>query len=349
MLSDTERRKIAELVVGLVEADGTAQPLINALPQPLRRLFTPSSNFMVMTVSAITICIDDGYSRNPSAIAEFLRNMVCLSIDGSDELTSFADRLAVRPPSRDPYDDLVLRKDLPYLDRKELRAALRRNVALQLHPILILNGPSGSGKSFTSWLIDHLVRSEPDLEHCMIKVQDGAEPPTAHEIAKDMMTNLGASASCLPPNTTNDRRWPRELANEVAVALKTKTVAQNRTWLTVLDVSGGKPISPDVAWFIHQLATSLMTGVGRDRHRIILMNFPEEALVGLEPDLDTVMLEPLSTAELMDELKKLFIQLGRDIDATELAEGILKNLPEPHENLREVGRRSSVIVRQLVR
>ena len=348
MLSDTERRKIAELVVGLVERAGTAQPLINALPQPLRRLFTTSGNFITMTSAAISICIDDGYNRNPSAVTEFLRDMALLSLDAADELNSFADRLAVRPPSQDPYDDLVLRKDLPYLDRKELRGALRRNITRQLYPILVVNGPSGSGKSFTARLIDHLVRSEPDLEHCMIRAPDGGEPPTALDIAKDMMTNLGARASCLPPNTTNDRRWPRELANEVAVELKARTETQMRTWLTVLDVSGGRPISADVAAFVHQLATSLMTGVGRVRHRVILMNFPEEALVGLEPDMETVVLEALSSAELTDELRRLFVYLGRAADAIQLADGVLKDLVAPHENLREVGRRSSAIVRQLV-
>lgn len=349
MLSQEERKKLVELLIGPVERAAGAGILINALPRPLRAAFTPSGTISVMVLDAISICEADGYNANPSAISQFLSDMALHSLDSSEILIQFADRLAVRPqPSGTPYEDLVLRRDLPYLDRQPLRKALRRTIAEQYYPILLVNGPSGSGKSFTARLIDHLVKCHSDLEHCIVWAPEKTEPPGALAIAKDMMTILGARASNLPPNTTNDKRWPRELANEVAVELKCRTEQDKRTWITVLDVSAGKPISDEVTAFIHQLAVSLITGVSRERHRLILMNFPEEALPGLEAEMQMVLLDGLSSAEISDELQRMFTQLGRAADAADLANGILNGLNEPHNDMREIGRRSTAIVRQLV-
>lgn len=350
MLSLEERQRLKELLIDPVTNLGDGAILVSALPMRLRRAYTPGGSFAVMVSNAVAICEMDGYASVPSSLSQFLRDIAMLCPDlTAYALVEFAERVATRPPpSQDPFEAIVLRRDLPFLDRQQLRKALRVTITGNDYPILLVNGPSGSGKSFTARLLDHLVKQLPQLEHCIVRTPDGSDPPSALDVAKDMLAHLGAGSDCLPPQATNSKRWPRELANEVAVALKKRTEAQAKTWLTMLDLACNGQINADVQAFVHQLSTSLLTGVSRHRHRLVLMNFPEEALSDLDADLQSVWFDGLSTGEVRDELERLFNHLGRVQDARDLAEGVLQGLEQPHHNMREIGRRSTAILRKLV-
>ncbi|NEJ17725.1 hypothetical protein GR211_33295 [Rhizobium leguminosarum] len=350
MIDFNEKRQLETLLVEAVIGMGDAANLIAALPANLRPLFAPSGSFGALVANALALCVSDGYNARPSSLSCFLRNMADLCADlAAEALERFADRLAMPAPvSHDPFDDIVLRPDLPFLDRQQLRKALRVTISGTDYPILLINGPSGSGKSFAARLLDHLVKHLPDLEHCIVRTPDGSDLPTALEVAKDMLTNLGARSDNLPPQVTNSKRWPRELANEIAVELKKRTEMQAKTWLTVLDLACDGEIGIDVQAFVHQLSTCLLTGVSRHRHRLVLMNFPEEALRDFDAYMQIVWFDGLSTGEVEDELQRLFMHLGRVQDARELAEGIMQGLEQPHQNMREIGRRSTAILRKLM-
>ncbi|WP_010216768.1 hypothetical protein [Sphingomonas sp. PAMC 26621] len=347
MLDDTGREELFEYLLPVAQNAGEPT-LIDAMPQILRRHFTPGKPFAVMLRSAIRICEEDGFSRNPSSLSQFVAQLAPLS-EKAHILAPIAAALRAPPPGMpDPYDALVIRQFVPFIDRKPLRLAMRRLVADHDIPLLLVNGPRWSGKSFTSHFIDHLATRHDQLEHCIVKAADDTDPPGVLEIARDMMAKLGGKPSALPPpDATNQKRWPRELANEVTAELLERTDAAPRTWIIVLDVGGRQPLSLPVATFIHQLATNLTTGAGRRHHRLILIDIPIDALPDLELYSQEIAIQGLSTAEVHDDLDRLFRNLGRP-DSSDLAQGILNGLSEPHEDMREIGRRSAGVIRKLV-
>ncbi|MBY5515662.1 hypothetical protein [Rhizobium leguminosarum] len=346
MLSFEERRLLEELVVRPVADTGSTDLLIDSIPADIRKAFVPGGNFLLLVRRAIKLCEEDGYRTSPSSLSSFLRHMADVSIDSRAILLEYSSRLARQPATNaNPYLDMVVHQHTPFLDRTDLRNALRRTVSGPYDQILLINGPRRSGKSFTARLIDHISRHIPGIEHCIVKTPNGSEAPSALDVAKDMMACLGARSENLPPQLTNGKRWPRELANVVAVELKAHTQAQSGTWLTVLDLSSDGRIEPDVTGFVHQLATSLMTGIDRDRHRLVLMDFPEDDLEGLDMHVQSVWFDELSSEEMREELERMFRALGREDDAKDLADGILR--ATPNHNIGDIGRSSAAVVRRL--
>jgi hypothetical protein len=339
LLSEEERSRLQaalESVLSLADCRNTLAP---SIPGHLRSRFIDNGSCQVLIRAAISICEDDEYDSTPPAIALFLAG-VAPALQNPDWLERLRTRLSIPPPGGgNPYLDLVIRGDMPFLDRNPLRAAVRKLLDQDApRPILIVTGPRYCGKSWTANFIEHLCRRQRrKLRYCVFAVRDERDRPTVLQIARDYMTKLGGDPDALPPQQTNDKRWSMELANSVWRQIIKASEGWDGTWILVLDGINKDRIDPEISQFVVQLVGNLTTGgVHMLRHRLVLCDFDEAAAAPFSLNMRRISLGSVSRSDMRRELVRMLKDVGR-VDAETLADEIIGELVGTLEDLRDVG------------
>ncbi|HEX8640828.1 MAG TPA: hypothetical protein VF704_06695 [Allosphingosinicella sp.] len=341
MLTDEERQRVIDLVSGPLSNDCFGI-LRASVPGDLRpRLTATQGNCYVLIEDALRVCEADGRGREPPAIAFLLRGFAVHAPGAAVELKALADRLSIRPaPGADPFNDLIIRSDIPFVDREPLRAAVRKLLDPGAYrPILIVNGGRRSGKSHTALFIDHLARNEPRIKHCLVRILADADAPEVRDLAADIIVKIGGSARDLTaPGSTNEKRLPLDFANDIWSQLTKDIPGWKGTWVIILDGLNAAKMSKPITDFLLQLAENLRTGLDMHRHRLLLTDFDETALASIASHSSTLVLDGLSAQLIRAQLEAMVKALGRD-DAAILVDTVMAGLPDPSEDLTELGDR----------
>ena len=158
--------------------------------------------------------MDDGWTRQPPSILRFL------SLLPMDE---FVDKIRLKlqtppAPADDPDLAPILSSNLPFLDRKKLRAKLKiLEIPNAAKPILIVTGDPRSGKSYSAGYVEDFCLRRPSISVCRQQLFPGTGWPTCGEVARDIVACMGRPSTNMPMQNTNADRWPLELANWVLV------------------------------------------------------------------------------------------------------------------------------------
>lgn len=345
MLDESERTRIVAFVeVGI--ADDPRGILLAGMPDRLKAALVANGDTRTLLLQAISLCESDGRNFDPPAIVTLLRRLMDYAINHEQEISAVADRLAVPPPPpTDPLTDIVIRGNMVLLDRHPLRQAVKRLLTNQTPtPILVVNGERYSGKSRTTFLIDHVGRCRPDIRFCRIRVDDEEERPTVEDVFRDMITRLGGDPDDGPP-MTNERRWPRDLANRVSMQIKEASESWNGSWVLIFDGFNRDRLSEPIAAFVLQLASNIVE-VSRTPHRLLLIDYDVVALARVAEHFEPVQLHDLSETEAVDELTRLLAPFGRK-DVPKLVAGVLKDVPMPARDLRTLGLRCDRLLQML--
>ncbi|MDB5581550.1 MAG: hypothetical protein JWR80_6726 [Bradyrhizobium sp.] len=344
MLDDTESSRLIALIAGEIVADPRGIVLVS-LPSYLQMQLAANGDANTLLGQAFKICIADGRSSTPPAIAFLLRNLAPYATNHEQEITEVAARLELPPaPAADPFADLVIRDNVIFIDRHPLRVAVKRLLTNQTPaPILVVNGPRYSGKTRTGFLIEHIGRCRPDIRFCRIRVEED-DRPLVEDVFQDMITRLGGDPDVLP-QSTNERRWPRDLANRVGKQLKDASKDWAGNWVLVLDGFNKERLSDQIAAFVLQLASNIVE-VSPQSHRLLLIDYDVAALANVAQHFDVIDLAHLSEGEAVDELTRLFSTFNRP-DIAELVSGILDGVQMPVQDLRSIGTRCETLYKQL--
>jgi hypothetical protein len=351
MLDDKQRLWLVDLFTpAIIGADGR-DILLMAMSEALRPRLRYLDAPVALLELAINICAEDAFNHDPPALSEFITAMARRAPGHKVELDALAARLKIRTPEQDPYSDLYIHGSLPFLDRQPLRHEVRKLLSRDTYqPILIVNGDTRVGKSFTTLFIEHVSKRGASIRACPIEVGPGEQPSIA-DIAEDMVAILTGAAGTLPPQTsTNMKRWPQDVANAVWGQLTQAAQRDGSVWVIILDglgrsAQGGAPtVDAETAIFVQQLAKLVRTNSSGHRHRLVLIEYDQTGLSQLQADLRGIALKAISRQEARSEVQRLFVALGLAGQAAALAEEILADMPDPIADLGPLAERCARMI-----
>ena len=201
-------------------------------------------------------------------------------------------------PGADPLDDPILQSGLIFWNRKALHDAAKPMLKQGGRPILLVNGVSGSGKSYTAEWLQHAkwlradfvlgtpVMSEDTSGVAADALGDAAIEADLKEMARQIVKalNLEPTLTQLPVLQGKSlNQYVDRLSDWILGHLPSNGgVAQYRI---VLDGYGKAGTSPACRTLVPALAKrAVRPGPNRDRVRLVLLDFPAKELAAVKVD-----------------------------------------------------------------
>jgi hypothetical protein len=341
MLTADERELVEEKLLDILSNHGQPrQLLVTYLHQDLV-INLPEGTLAVIVPRAVQLAEKDAYKRKPAALVYLLEGL----IPDDEQVAAIVERVKTPPPSvLDPFEARVLRTKQPFIDRKQTRASLKALIQeTPVQPVVVIAGDSGLGKTYTFDFIDHISSSESDILHCLVKVEPGQGASIGPaELARDIVASISMSGdlSREPPATTNIEAYTLELAKWIiSVAGQS-----GQRWWFVLDGFNQNELRNDTRSLIVNLASRLLTGIARRRHRLILLDFDRRNLL-VPPGLiasETITGIPRSAVEFT--VSELVKASGQPLDAAQISAKVLDGFADPVTNLVELNKRVADVI-----
>jgi hypothetical protein len=199
---------------------------------------------------------------------------------------------------RDAFDTFHILGRRPFLDRRPLRPKLRSLLFVADGPsVLAVSGPPGSGKSYTTALLEHLRRQLRDFEMSgPVDLEGEALPP--REVARRLVARM----MYRPTNSMPDHglETPNSYLIRLAEWVIGEAVATGKRWCLIIDGANRDALLPDTRTLIQLLAAEIQNGVARDHLRLILLDY-QEPFTNLWPGtFDREPLDPPDTIGQVD-------------------------------------------------
>lgn len=308
--------------------------------------------------NAIGICCRSGYDLTPPALLAFLDYLLANGKQEADRL--LRTRLLTPPRAASaghPLEAELLYDRLPFADRAHLRQILREMTAEDsLRKILHIEGDLGSGRSWTSQLIEfHCSRSE-GLLHCEGAVtEDNGAATGPRELARDLATKLGADPSGCPPPLSNEEAHLKELAQWVInAANEPQPHLQNNRWRVwfVFDGFNARALRDDTARFLVELARQCTSGVAARMHRVVFCEFDYDIASRIRLKVESYRTEPVSLEDLRPIVRSVIAanaaipEADREAVIDETLRMVTENAPGPFADLSGVGARLQQIIEE---
>jgi hypothetical protein len=169
MLTPNERDVVIPLLLGVVSvAPSPRQALAAFMDLTLSsQLEEGSAAFLVER--ALDLSQNDAFRQTPPAIIQLLTGL----LPDLPGITAIADRLSAPPPAAaDPFDALVLRSNLPFLDRNPTRQALK-SFLRELRPnkwVVVINGRQSPGEDLYLGVCGPCARGPTEAAHCLVSI-----------------------------------------------------------------------------------------------------------------------------------------------------------------------------------
>jgi len=194
----------------------------------------------------------------------------------------------------------------PFLDRKQVRRALRRLLRRDAAPILVINGADGMGKSYTARLIeDEAARTGGFRVAAFEAKPDTASFFEAASVAMRLVQKSGGPRTMAPLYLIEGERRVSLLIEWVADELQK---SDHDIWL-VLDGFDQESVREETALFIDQLLALAASDTRFRRLRIVLLDFGHARLRAQARKFHREVLVDPAAEELAEFFKERFPQL----------------------------------------
>jgi len=194
----------------------------------------------------------------------------------------------------------------PFLDRKQVRHALKRLLRRDAAPILVINGADGMGKSYTARLIeDEAARTGRFRVAAFEAKPDTASFFEAASIAMKLVEKSGGPRTMAPLYLIEGERRVSLLVEWVADELRQ---AEQDVWL-VLDGFDQENVREETTLFIDQLLALTASDTRFQRLRIVMLDFSHARLRAQAGKFHREVLVDPAEAELAEFFKERFPQL----------------------------------------
>jgi|SRR5215213_918084 len=213
------------------------------------------------------------WRRSPSLLERLLTRLI--DFGGKGGLAPFLARVQQGiDPNPDPFRTFWVMAQQPFLSRPDLRTAARNLVEGVNQPILRVNGPSKSGKTYTTQLFSFVMtETRPDLHVVPVELAPGTGPTYKVEELAESLTLTMPNIDLVPQRSTSS--YPKALARWLV-----RNVNRNPgLWVFVLDGFGQQNVQDEVVEFIHLLAQYVITPEYARKMRLVLLHF-EKDLIG---------------------------------------------------------------------
>lgn len=171
------------------------------------------------------------------------------------------------PTAADPFDEVWLEGDRPFVNRRELRDSLKLLCRASGSTLLLVGGKKDTGKSFSFYLAQHAARPFGFISS-QFEVKRYVQPD---ELAAAILECVGASAAPCGKGAEQAERWAEKLAAQVKDAI----FAGKLQRLFVFDAFPATPLPDETRSFLVRLARYADQEL-RPWLRIVLIEFPGE-------------------------------------------------------------------------
>lgn len=234
-----------------------------------------------LAMDAVRLCSIDGWNHTPTWM-ERLLDVYALTVADAKVAEIWERSKHQPPPAADPLNQTVLNNSIPFVNRKTLRLHLKRlaTPGANLQPILVLNGASCCGKSYSTNYISHFSNIRSITAYRLSLDPQLGLSMGPREVAMDLVYMMGRPLTNMPAPETNLNLYARQLANWV---LNEAAQIPGQHWF-VLDNFRGDALLPETRNFLTALSDRITTGIFAQRCRLILIGF-DRAVLTVDPGM----------------------------------------------------------------
>jgi hypothetical protein len=230
--------------------------------------------------------------------------------DLKKKLDKQRDAVWYQPPSE--YKTCLVQGEAPFVNRKDLRDSLEINLSIGgNYSVLAVNGPPGTGKSHSLFLITYVARFQNRFQKTF-KVAaidlkfEGTYQMKADEFTRLVAQQLRIGLKDFPKRSSPADKWVRELESWLVGLIPEKT----QCWL-VLDGFRHKNVPVATRSLIHRLIRSASTNV--PELRIVLLDYPKPMLpLEMQDYILQESVSEITRSDLIDFFKQLYLHKGRN-------------------------------------
>lgn len=349
MLESGDREYVKAQLLAQVASDTTPrQTLISFLPADVAMEVEEGLKPQVLVERVLVLCEQDGWRRTPPLLSTLIAGL----LGDSGRIPELIARLATpprAPAAPDPFSATVLDTGQPFLDRLATRSILKTWTELMpLQQVMVVEGPSGTGKTYTNEYVRHLVRhvvtTSADVRTVLVAFdREQAASVGPREVAKDLVWNMGGDPDEVPEADTNAAALVKQLVSWV---FRTANKDGLRWWFVLDGFRSSRPLEvpgwqlrEDTREFVVTFVRGLTNGINAARHRLLLPDF-ERALLPLPPGsvgLDKTCSVP--KASIRSLIEAVIAAAGSDLDPDAVETQILNGLSNPVAELPELNAR----------
>jgi hypothetical protein len=173
--------------------------------------------------------------------------------------------------AQDVTEQSFLAEEVIFLDRKDFRTKLSKlQSGSALQRVLLVRGESGSGKSWSGRMVEHLARED---KAGYIYLCEGIVS-NVDDVLQNLFTSLEAAIPAR--GLTTPDAWFRQVCLDLQKAAQNK---KQRWWIVVDDLGmgpdGGPRIDPEIRSFFDQFALFMLNPAFAQWFRLVLIHYPE--------------------------------------------------------------------------
>jgi len=214
---------------------------------------------------------------------------------GVGALAPLRDRVRVHT---DPNDDVFQTRwviaNQPFFARFGTRQAIRQLIEGVSYPILRINGPECSGKSYTLELVAHLAEQGPSYVRFATAAVEPTNAPsyTVEELAGTLTVSMEINEPMPQRNTSS---YPKSLC----LWIIRNTLRQPAgVWVLVLDGFGNKNVRAEVKQLVEALSAQVLAPDVVKRVRLVLLDYDPPLPDSLSArTLDDTLPDPMTIGE----------------------------------------------------
>lgn len=309
MLEEIERNELIQKVAELTEAK----------PTRLKTIIPPEHLWRIQTDSipeeyagyVIRYCERSGWIESPALIIKLLERW-----DQNPRFAAAIKRLKSTPPPRffldnRPWDALLVALNLPFLDRQVTRRAIERfsyPLESAVNPpgarVLVVNGPSHSGKSFTYEYILYVNSIVQNLNFRRAWVDYRKQLMSRfgpEELIRSLLQQI--DPNWVGPMPKLDDEQPARWLLALTQLLTEKILATGTTWFLVLDHFDAPNVPRETLDLIQRIAAAAtnedpLAGAD-DSLRLVLLGF-NEPTVNYKQRVITDKINPIQREDVTD-------------------------------------------------
>lgn len=339
-LSDEDRQELVRVLTVEMPQDRPLEYARNVLPPGVASSISPGPP-EVIAAAVVRRAEKFGRYETPPwlyAIAKSFEEVASVA----PILAKLSAEPAPRPP--EPTDTHRFDIGMPFLDRMELRQAVRQVLPKHGAPILIVRGSKQSGKSYTAefaaWLSGAL---DQDEQHTDVRFKVAVVPILARNatmwtpraVTERILSDMGRSLK--PP----DLLPPDGFAH--LQGLCTWLLAEatpGERWWWIIDGACGDNVPDDTESLVLALAERVSQGSVRERVRLVVLDWPADSLPGIPTP--KVRVEQLSEPDAIGDidvkeyLESLLNEISDEVDpgkVERLTKRVLQDVPRGQDRL----------------
>ncbi len=272
MLEQTESQRVIEALANHLANEGNVREMIRLTFSPnhkplLLELPTDMNAPADQALLIVNQCLVSGWSLVPSLLELLLIRLVDRA--GEGWLAPIRDRVHDKiDPNVALFSTCWVVANQPFFDRSEIRKAAKNLLANNQRPILRVNGPDKSGKSYTAEYLSYVLqKARPDVYVAVAKLPKGSGPSyevteLAEQLTLPMPENGPTPARTTASYSTALCRWIIKTAGK-----------KPGMWVLILDGFGQKLVRSEVTELVQKLAQQILEPEISKRMRLVLLDY----------------------------------------------------------------------------